>query len=282
MRKKQFEPLLITEFIEDTFHLPLHEQNYYELVYIRSGHGRHIINTFELPYETGDLFIVSPADKHYFKINEKTHFLFILFTDSYFLHNRPHKKIDTWVMELMNDRSLRERKLRIDEPDRSIFVHLLEAVRLYHAAVANLSAPWLFDQLLAIFGRYKEISEAQRLPQDRNALSDRSISTYIHQHIFAPEYLQVKMIAQQFHIAPSYFGIYFKKNFGSSLRDYIHTYRIELIENRLKSTAYTLKQIAEELGFVDESHLSHFYKRAKGFSPKFYRQKLQQIDAGSK
>ncbi|HAT91477.1 MAG TPA: AraC family transcriptional regulator, partial [Sphingobacterium sp.] len=62
-----------------------------------------------------------------------------------------------------------------------------------------------------------------------------------------------------------------KKNFGSSLRAYINTYRIELIENRLKSKDYTLKQIAAELGFTDESHLSHFYKRARGFSPLHYR-----------
>ncbi|MGJ1242108.1 AraC family ligand binding domain-containing protein [Sphingobacterium siyangense] len=62
MRKKQFEPLRISEFIEDSFHLPPHEQNYYELVYIRSGKGTHVINKFELNYEPGDVFLISPAD----------------------------------------------------------------------------------------------------------------------------------------------------------------------------------------------------------------------------
>lgn len=275
MRKKQFEPLLISEFVEDTFHLPMHEQNYYELVYIRSGRGKQVINKFELDYERGDIFLVSPADRHYFNIQEKTHFLFILFTDSYFLQNRRQQKLYAWIMELMNDRGLRENKLVLTEHHRLIFSHLMEAVRLYSLAGVSQTAQWLFDQLLAIFGLYKEISEIKRLPPTYSLRLDSSISAYIHQHIFTPEHLQVKTIAQKFNIAPTYFGIYFKKNFGNSLRDYINMYRIELIEHRLKSTAYTLKQIAQELGFVDESHLSHFYKRTKGYSPKAYRQQLR-------
>ncbi|MCS4165692.1 helix-turn-helix transcriptional regulator [Sphingobacterium paramultivorum] len=274
MRKKQFEPLRISEFIEDSFHLPPHEQNYYELVYIRSGKGTHVINKFELNYEPGDVFLISPEDKHYFNIEEKTHFLFILFTDTYFLQNKRNLKRYAWIMELMNDKGLKERKLYMDEHHRLIYSHILEAVRLYSNATVNERSDWLFDQLVAIFGLYKEISETQRLPQQHELYVDRSISAYIHRYIFSPEKLQVSLLAQKFNIAPSYFGIYFKKNFGTSLRAYINSYRIELIENRLKSKDYTLKQIAAELGFTDESHLSHFYKRAKGFSPLYFRTHL--------
>ncbi|MGB3064410.1 AraC family transcriptional regulator [Sphingobacterium thalpophilum] len=270
MQKKQFAPLLINEFVEDSFHLPLHGQNYYEFVYIRRGKGLHVINKFELEYEQGDLFLVSPSDKHYFKIVEKTHFLFILFTDTYFLQNRRSQKLYAWIMELMNDRGLREHKLRMDAHDRLTYSFVMEAIRLYCATAVNLNSQWLFDQLVAAFSLYKEFSEVQRLPLQQSSV-DRSISTYIHQHIFTPEHLQIKTIAQKFNISPSYFGVYFKKNFGMSLRSYINTYRLELIESRLKSSTYTLKQIAAELGFVDESHLSHFYKRAKGLSPKAYR-----------
>jgi len=159
----------------------------------------------------------------------------------------------------------------MDEHYRLIYTHILEAVRLYSHTTVREHSDWLFDQLVAIFGLFKEIAETQRIPQQHELYVDRSISAYIHQHIFSPEQLQVSLLAQKFNIAPSYFGTYFKKNFGSSLRAYINTYRIELIENRLKSKDYTLKQIAAELGFTDESHLSHFYKRARGFSPLHYR-----------
>ena len=276
MRKKQFSPLQINEFVEDTFHLPMHEQNYYELVYIRSGKGTHVINKFELDYTHGDVFLVSPADKHYFKIEERTHFLFILFTDTYFLQHRRHQKRYDWIMELMNDKGLKEGKLLMGEHYRLIYSHIMEAVRLYSNATVNRSSPGLFDLLIAIFSLYKEISETQRQSSAQEGPIDRSILVYIHQHIFRPEDLQVKKLSQQFNISPSYFGIYFKKNFGTSLRAYINSYRIELIENRLKSSAYTLKQIAAELGFIDESHLSHFYKRVKGYSPLAYRRNVTQ------
>ncbi|PTS92965.1 AraC family transcriptional regulator, partial [Flavobacterium sp. HMWF030] len=53
-------------------------------------------------------------------------------------------------------------------------------------------------------------------------------------------------------------------------REYMNQYRIALIDKRLESGQFTLKQIADEFGFNDESHFSHFYKNNMGVSPSFY------------
>jgi quercetin dioxygenase-like cupin family protein len=60
----QFESLLLDEFEEDKFHLPVHGHTYYELIYIVKGSGIHHLNQNLLGYKAGDLFALSPDDEH--------------------------------------------------------------------------------------------------------------------------------------------------------------------------------------------------------------------------
>ncbi|MDZ4329797.1 MAG: AraC family ligand binding domain-containing protein, partial [Flavobacterium sp.] len=83
----QFETLVIDEFEEDKFHLPTHSHTYYEIIYIVKGNGIHHLNNNLLSYKTGDLFVISPDDEHYFDIKKSTRFVFIKFTDNYFNSN---------------------------------------------------------------------------------------------------------------------------------------------------------------------------------------------------
>ena len=62
MKLNQFESLLLDEFEEEKFHLPVHSHTYYELIYIVKGKGIHHINDNRLAYKTGDLFALSPDD----------------------------------------------------------------------------------------------------------------------------------------------------------------------------------------------------------------------------
>lgn len=81
---KQFDALKLFDFEESNFHLTVHGQNYYELVYIYKGSGIHEINNNSLAYNAGDLFVISPEDEHNFKIEKRTRVIAIKFTDDYF------------------------------------------------------------------------------------------------------------------------------------------------------------------------------------------------------
>jgi len=58
-----------------------------------------------------------------------------------------------------------------------------------------------------------------------------------------------------FHIAGNYSSAYFKRNFDMSCREYVNNYRIKLIGKRMETGNQTLKEVADEFGFTDESHL---------------------------
>lgn len=273
MKKIQFEPLVIQDYEEKVFHLPAHGQTYYELVYIRKGNGIHLINNNRLHYRSGDLFILCPEDVHYFEIKKSTHFTFIKFTDSYFSGHKMHRP-DALLLsspeDIMRNKLLKEVKLQMDEPCISILRNTIENIVAYNCRKDVASSPLVYYQVLSIFGLIREAAIKMSIRVDNGQPGKEELISYIHKNIYEPEHLQTKIIAGAFHIAPGYFSAYFKRNFDINYRDYVNEYRIKLIEKRLLIPTLTLKQIADEFGFTDESHLNKFFKGKNGVSPKFF------------
>lgn len=275
MKKVQFEQLVIHDFEEQIFHLPVHSHTYYELVYIRRGTGLHLLNKSELPYEKGDLFIISPEDEHYFEISESTHFTFIKFTDDYFPGHRIYYEAEPFVSlapeNIMRNRLLKEVKLKMDEPCVSILKNTIENIVAYNCRNDISRSPLMFYQILSIFGLVKEAAAKLNIRIDNGQPGQEELISYIHQNIYAPPLIQVKNIASHFAISPNYFSDFFKNKFGISYRSYVDNYRIRIIEKRLFVASVTLSQIADEFGFTDESHLHKFFRKHRGVGPKEFR-----------
>ena len=275
MRKlNQFETLVIDEFEEEKFHLPVHSHTYYEIIYIKKGNGIHHLNTNLIPYKTGDLFVISPDDEHYFDIHKSTRFVFIKFTDSYF-HSKRNLATDDFLLktpeEIMNQKVLKEVVLKLDEPCTTILKNTVKNITAYNCRKDVSTSPIVFYQILSIFGLLKEAMKMYNIPLTGNQLDNEQIVSYIHQNIYTPKQVQIKAVAAHFNIAPTYFSAYFKKNFAITYRDYINKLRIQLIEKRIANDQLTIKQIAYEFGFTDESHLSNYFKKRKNINPSNYK-----------
>ncbi|UFH34008.1 helix-turn-helix domain-containing protein [Chryseobacterium sp. C-71] len=72
-------------------------------------------------------------------------------------------------------------------------------------------------------------------------------------------------------MSKTYFSAYFKRNFDVSYRNYITDYKLKLIEKRIQSGQMTMKQIAFEFGFTDESHLTNYFKNLKKINPSDFK-----------
>ncbi|MFC5681782.1 helix-turn-helix domain-containing protein [Flavobacterium sp. MAHUQ-51] len=275
MKKIQFDTLEIDEFEEDKFHLPRHSHTYYEIIYIIKGKGIHRLNNNLLPYESGDLFVLSTDDEHYFDINKTTRFFFIKFTDTYFNSN---KKLacDDFLLNtpenIMRDKSLKENVLKLDATSASILKNTIDNIRAYNSKANISTSPIVFHQILSIFGLIKESLQQQNIRITGSGIDNDQIISYIHQNIYKPKLVQIKTIAEHFSISQSYFGSYFKRNFEISYREYCNQLRTQLIEKRILSKQLSMKQIAYEFGFTDESHLSNYFKKQRNVKPSAIKQ----------
>jgi AraC-like DNA-binding protein len=273
----QFTTLVIEDIEQTALDAPSeHGHNFYEIVYIMWGEGVHVINKVGLPYRSGTLFLLSPEDEHFFQISAPTRFAIIRFTDHYFTQKR-HLTSDQSLVrrpeELMRNKFLKERVLFFDTTCSNILQNTIDNILSYKCKQDLSTSAIVFYQILTILGMVREeISRADATLTNEVPVKEHLL-TYIHKHIYQPQLVQIKEIASHFNISPNYFSTFFKKNFGMTYLEYVHGYKIGLIEKRIASGETNFKQIAIEFGFTDESHLTNFFKQKKNINPASFRKK---------
>ncbi len=129
--------------------------------------------------------------------------------------------------------------------------------------------------LLNLIARNIIQSETSDLQENQKAFSIMKIIAYIQQHIKDREMTGIQVISEHFGISGNYFGEYFKQQTGISYQDYLLDYRLKLVETYLKYSSVRLSEIAYELQFSDESHLSRLFKKYKGVTPGKYRKNFK-------
>ena len=265
----------MSDFELDVYPLPRHNHTYYEIIYIYHGSGKHCLNNNNFNYQAGDLFLLTPEDNHYFVIEQKTRIVFLKFTDSFFYNQRYTSPgfFDREVEPVMRNKFLQEIKPELTVSDKSFLKSIIDNITAINSPSADETAAIVFYQILSIIEMVKKaLIQQDYNPQHLLQKSNEQLLSFIHQHIYSPELVQIKTISENFNISPAYFGAYFKRNFGISYREYLNKYRINLIERRLINSSLTLKEIASEFGLVDESHLSRYFKSRKKLSPRAYKQ----------
>ena len=91
------------------------------------------------------------------------------------------------------------------------------------------------------------------------------IETNCHEHH------SVGWYADQLHVAPKYLSNVVHKTLNSSPNAYIDQAIIRHAKSLLSSTSLSIQQIADHLGFQNQSHFGTFFKRQTGFSPSAFK-----------
>lgn len=259
-RYRQFEPIVISEFETSTWHHPVHQHNHYELIYIKSGSGKHVINANAVHYSSGTVFLLGPNDEHFFEIAQKTHFVYLKFTDVFMHRDAVGSEASLRHLEyLIKSRETHQSGFLFTENDQLAVDGIFELITvLKQDMLKNEVLIWM--QVLALAHLLqRNMPEIKSLPHRTKDM--QALFCYLHKYIYEPEMLKAETLAKYFAMTKAYIGPYFKKQAGITLREYINTYRNSLISKRLESGQYKLRQIAAEFGLTDESHVSKLIKR---------------------
>lgn len=99
----------------------------------------------------------------------------------------------------------------------------------------------------------------------------RHLLTYIDRHLDSK--VTLKELAASAGMSPNYLCTLFKKETGINLFDYITKSRIERAKQMLLDSNQKTYEIAEQVGFSDESYFIRVFKRVAGITPNEYRKK---------
>lgn len=239
---------------------------FFQMVYVISGTGRLNVNGNYIGYQTGNLMLMTPNDRHNFEIAETTEFLVIKLNSDYvkqyksksidhiecLLYYATHlygcilrNKADEYLVKATTDSLLHAMK-HTDMYDEDLILHFVNV--LIVIAARNI---------------------AKMQPAEVKTSADKKILKIIHyiqDNICAPDKLKVPVIAKKFGVSETYLGSYFKAQCGETLLHFISNYKIRLIEHRLKFSDMRINEIVDEFGFSDESHLNKFFKKHRSVS----------------
>ncbi|AJH15545.1 helix-turn-helix domain-containing protein [Myroides profundi] len=282
--KNTFDPIHITEhlLIDDVF--SIQPKAHLTIVYIQKGKGMSRYEDHKVPFKKGKLFII-PFDTPYSFESKDGQILVIECPQSFITQIRTEAdRIETCdninkLTYITHNYHTKAGCVFQSEEDAVFAEQLLLSIQREHN---NHTQDYLIIRqcisiLLNLVARNLILHDYEQVNENRKAQDIMKIITYIQQHIGHKEKLTLEALASEFSISKNYLGEYFKKQTGISLQDYILDYKLKLVETRLKYSNTRLKEIAFELGFNDESHLSKLFKKYKQMTPSQYKKEHQKI-----
>ena len=270
-------PFSIYHFEAKTWVHPVHKHSYFEIIFILKGNGIHNINGNTFEYSEDDIFLLGPEDYHDFEIHAITEFCFVRFNES--IHKNPTDEKDSLWQQVMNT------LLYTSSQSRGTIVHDKQERQKLHSLLGLLeeenenNQSKYFDIIRTSLMRSMMIILARNLFDQTPAspvLKDsvEAILLYIKQHIYEPAQLSIEHLADVFNYSPDYISIFFKKHTGESIKQYITKYKMKLIEIRLLYSQLTITEIADEFGYLDESHFCKQFKKFTGSTPTAFRKRV--------
>ncbi|MEF2245365.1 helix-turn-helix transcriptional regulator [Paenibacillus sp. IITD108] len=265
-------PMFITRERE-AFTLPLHIHDFIEIQYVAEGKGFHYIGDERVVAEKGDLYIIPIGTHHVYRPSSPLSKNELIVYNCLFDKNVPQQlglsyPLPAEIYSLLNGESASYRRYRDTSSEGR---QLLEGMHQeYFSKQAGYEAA-LYAQLtkLLVYLYRLETNQAFSMP----AYSGISIIlSYIDKHY--NQTITLANAAQLISTSPSYVQKIFKQVTGQSFIEYIQNVRVKKSLELLQHPFYSIKEIANLVGYRDLKFFYTLFKKKTGHSPAQYRSRL--------
>lgn len=101
-------------------------------------------------------------------------------------------------------------------------------------------------------------------------------------HIHLNSNLTLTQLAEKFGYNKDYLSRYFKKQTGMTILKYINSMRILKAKELLCESAFSIKEIAYQLGFKDDKYFMKQFKKSENITPSKYREIFYKVHLNNK
>ena len=150
------------------------------------------------------------------------------------------------------------------------FSYCREALRL--KITDYILKPVNYEEFGACIDNLKIALFRQQLPQEETKGEERpimAITRYLQEHL--SEDISLSILAEEFHLSAQYISQLFKSEIGVNFLAYLTNIRMERAKKLLLSTALSIGEISEQLGFGDYRVFTKVFKKSEGVTPSQYR-----------
>lgn len=138
-----------------------------------------------------------------------------------------------------------------------------------HIAIKGLTDILMYVLLKKLLVRKKYVLQENEINNNKIV----KIVNYIDQHY--KENLSIQVLADHFYVSQSYLSRYFKQNFGTTIKEYIDSVRLEKAINDILHTNLSMTDIAYNNGFANPKSFNRIFKRIYKMTPHEYRKLLK-------
>ena len=268
-------------FLMDNYSIGMHKQEFFEINIITRGRGTHYIGENALQAETGDVFIIPPEVEHGYKGGQGFDVYHILINNKYIQKNFSELRSISGFSMLFNvEPVIRARlgsplhlKLTVEQlRDIEPMLSDRKGQQLFVStedAFINIGAFLITVTKLCQF--YVRNTSALREESEVQDASFMQALAMIHERY--NEKLTVEALAREARMSKSTFMRRFLYICKCPPAEYITKTRIEVAENLLLNSNFSISEIAEKAGFYDTSHFSKTFVKYHDCPPLEYRKR---------
>ncbi|MBQ8309183.1 MAG: AraC family transcriptional regulator [Clostridia bacterium] len=229
-----------------------------KLFYILEGEIAIVVNKQEIIAKAGDMVLIPAGTKHDYYLTP------LKYAQKFWLH------FDLTIdkRNLFDDYTFPYTiAVTQNEYVYSLFEQLVN-LKANNALEQTLTRSGLLCSLLSYYFNHCSIS----LKTNDNHIW--SVIEYINNNYI--EKLTLTDLATRANLSPNQFLRRFESIMGVSPIQYVNYLRIDRAKHLLEKTNKSISQILEEVGFYDSAHFSKAFKSYYGYSPRQYREIVQE------
>ena len=262
----QLESITKSKYDSD-WHSTLHTHPFTELFYVVDGKGEFNIQGQRFPVKANDFVIINPQVEHteLSSPDEPLEYIVLGINGLSFSNLTP-------VSEGGHPFSFFN--LRDEQKDILRYLNAMVQEATSQQMSYELMCHNLLEILLIKILRHQhfdlEVGKQSKATKDISFIK-HYLETYYHESI------QLEDLASMTHLSRFYISHSFKKEIGMSPMEYLIDIRIKESKILLRTTNYSISQVADIVGFTTPTYFSKQFRKSTGISPTDYREQFQGV-----
>lgn len=237
--------------------------DFWELTYVDRGMLKTKVEGETYSLAQGDFILYAPNQYHTQWADDNISVCFVTIT---------------FNMEFKNSHFLANRVFHGNTETKNLLHEILQEKDMNTYYSDDLILCYVKELIIKLVREHSLEDTINKLPTDMQANVENTIVSqaldFIHENIHMK--LTVANIAATIPISSSYLSTLFKKSTGYTLMEYSNNLRLDKSKEYLRTSSYSITEIAELLGYSSVHYFSKQFKDYYGISPTVYARSIKQ------